>query len=138
MSNYHNAVIAVRNREMWLKVGKAVAETGDDDAIELFKDAVITDTHDGMGNDFVRADWDDYNHWREHGGDEIIKALEDVASDDGYAWFDMDEYGEDSDAVGDEFLGLFYVERKIGSTLMDGKTKAMVDCFLDAEARGLA
>ena len=120
MSNYHNVAIAVRNREVWNKVCKAVVEAGDRLAIELFGEADLTDVHDFFGHEFLRVDWEDYNHWRDNGGKVILQALADVAADDGYAWFDMDEYGEESDSVGDEFAGLFYVQRSIGTTFVGG------------------
>lgn len=125
MSNYHQVAIAVRDREVWEKIGKEVAEIADSVAglKTLYDDAELSDIHDLMGNDFLRADWQDFNHWRENGGDKLLQIIEEVASDDGYAYIDIDEYGEDIGGVGKNFLGLFYVSRAIGMVAMNGLTK---------------
>ena len=105
MSNYHQVAIAVRNREVWEKIGKEVAEIADSVAglKALYDDAELSDIHDFLGHDFLRLDWPDYNHWREGGGDALLQIIEEITKDDGYAYIDIDEYGEETDSNGEDF-----------------------------------
>ncbi len=125
MSNYHQVAIAVRNREVWEKIGKDVAEIADSviGLKDLYDDAELSDIHDFWGHDFLRLDWPDYNHWREGGGDALLRIIEEITKDDGYAYIDIDEYGEETGGVGEDFDGLFYVTREIGMAGEKGLTK---------------
>ena len=61
MSNYHQVAIAVRNREVWEKIGKEVAEIADSVAglKAIYDDSELSDIHDYFGHDFLRIDWPD-------------------------------------------------------------------------------
>ncbi len=124
MSNYYDVALVIRDSEMYRKISEAVLEIPAAD--RLWREKELRTIYDIEGNKFLRVDWPHYNNWASFGGDELMDVVRKVASDDGYAFVSIDDFGEDEEVVGEDFEGLIYVDRCIGTSASCGPaSKAM-------------